>query len=481
MRRFFLAATMLTIVAGGPLQAQAGDREIAEQIIQKLKVQRDAGTLKDFTLDLKVDKGVVLMRGNVRESAQKQSVLSVTKGIEGIANVVDEITIASTAAPTAKPAVAATASPAVAAAAKPAVAATVKPAEAPVAAAAKPAVAATVKPAEASVATVVRPKAAITTAQAEKKPASSAEVNRPTNDSFSFKQALAAAAPKKAIVEIAKPVAPVTQASKPAAWQPASEVAMAAATDVDASSTVESDRTITSAVVNSLGTAQRQGRLKGFGVDVNTQQGRVYVTGRASSEEHRELITNLVRKTPGVVDVVDEIAVYGGEGAIPQPFVDNSSGEPTPLSDYAPNLTPVAVDAVERPGRSGTPAIATSARPINVPVQTAPYHMQNGQPMQAMPAGMGMQGGAMGSPMPMAPYAGGAAAPRYEQPYLPNYAWPGYAAYPNYAAVTYPQQYSPSAFPYIGPFYPYPQVPLGWRKVSLEWDDGWWFLDFTDR
>ena len=78
-------------------------------------------------------------------------------------------------------------------------------------------------------------------------------------------------------------------------------------------------------------------------------------------------------------------------------------------------------------------------------------------------------------------YGGGVGAPRYDAPNLPNYAWPGYAAYPNYAALTYPQQYSPSAWPYIGPFYPYPQVPLGWRKVSLEWDDGWWFLDFTDR
>ena len=65
--------------------------------------------------------------------------------------------------------------------------------------------------------------------------------------------------------------------------------------------------------------------------------------------------------------------------------------------------------------------------------------------------------------------------------HLPNYAWPSYAAYPNYAALTYPQQYSATAWPYIGPFYPYPQVPLGWRKVSLEWDDGWWHLDFRDR
>ena len=80
------------------------------------------------------------------------------------------------------------------------------------------------------------------------------------------------------------------------------------------------------------------------------------------------------------------------------------------------------------------------------------------------------------------PSAGNTPPPAaYDQPNMPNYSWPSYASYPNYAAVTYPKQYSASAWPYIGPFYPYPQVPLGWRKVSLEWDDGWWFLDFDDR
>ena len=88
-----------------------------------------------------------------------------------------------------------------------------------------------------------------------------------------------------------------------------------------------------------------------------------------------------------------------------------------------------------------------------------------------------------GQPMPMAmarsaavamPASGDAAS-------LPGYSWPSYAAHPNYGAVTYPGQYSASAWPYIGPFYPYPQVPLGWRKVTLEWDDGWWWLDFNNR
>ena len=92
-------------------------------------------------------------------------------------------------------------------------------------------------------------------------------------------------------------------------------------------------------------------------------------------------------------------------------------------------------------------------------------------------------GPAPGAPIPAyVPGVGGGVAPvRCDQPNMPNYAWPSYASYPNYGALTYPRQYSPTAWPFIGPFYPYPQVPLGWRKVTLEWDDGWWMLDFCDR
>ena len=88
-----------------------------------------------------------------------------------------------------------------------------------------------------------------------------------------------------------------------------------------------------------------------------------------------------------------------------------------------------------------------------------------------------------GNPMPMTAVGLGAPSgtPAYDNPQMPSYAWPSYAAYPNYAALTYPHQYSPTAWPYIGPFYPYPQVPLGWRKVMLEWDDGWWYLDFLSK
>ncbi|MCS7304042.1 MAG: BON domain-containing protein [Thermoguttaceae bacterium] len=135
------------------------------------------------------------------------------------------------------------------------------------------------------------------------------------------------------------------------------------------------------------------------------------------------------------------------------------------------------------------PMPQSSARPIGT-ARSASSNSSRAIPLAMAPAGEGSAPAATpvpthpvaGSPIPVSgvPISAGVSPVRYDQPHLPNYAWPSYAAYPNYAAVTYPKQYSPTAWPYIGPFYPYPQVPLGWRKVTLEWHDGWWWLDFDD-
>jgi hypothetical protein len=81
-----------------------------------------------------------------------------------------------------------------------------------------------------------------------------------------------------------------------------------------------------------------------------------------------------------------------------------------------------------------------------------------------------------GSPLPEGPAGGGAGAGA--MPGRPNYAWPSYAPHPNFSAVGYPTVYPWQAWPNIGPFYPYPEVPLDWRAVTLRWDDGIWWLDF---
>lgn len=66
----------------------------------------------------------------------------------------------------------------------------------------------------------------------------------------------------------------------------------------------------------------------------------------------------------------------------------------------------------------------------------------------------------------------------------PGYGAPGMGGapgYPGFGVDQYPKQHAAAAYPYIGPHYPYPQIPLGWQKVSLEWDDGYWWLDFKNR
>jgi hypothetical protein len=82
----------------------------------------------------------------------------------------------------------------------------------------------------------------------------------------------------------------------------------------------------------------------------------------------------------------------------------------------------------------------------------------------------------LGGPMPEGPAIPGAT--QASSPSYPNYAWPSYAPYPNFSAVGYPTVYPWQAWPNIGPFYPYPEVPLDWRAVTLRWDDGLWWLDF---
>lgn len=118
--------------------------------------------------------------------------------------------------------------------------------------------------------------------------------------------------------------------------------------------------------------------------------------------------------------------------------------------------------------------IETGPAPAKAPIEPP----SSGLPLQGIPMGAlppGAIPGPGGEPIPIAttPIPGPHDA---NPPRLPPYAWPTYAPYNNYSRVAYPEFYPPHAFPFIGPFYPFPHPPLGWRKVQLEWVDGhWWY------
>jgi len=264
------------------------------------------------------------------------------------------------------------------------------------------------------------------------------------------------------------------------------------------------------------------GQLTNYKIGVKYQDGSAWLYGHVTSEEQMNTALKVVFQTQEVKRIINALTVQPAEPANPLPAQAESKAkmakapspeaiEPAPgalapeRSEVAKSIRPAVPAKREQPSAGATakpvassfqlkpakPVAATQAaaqpasRPQAIPrVRTA---SRPGRPLpvalvqaaapapEAIPARQG--------PIPayVAGTGGGVAPVRYDQPHMPNYSWPSYAAYPNYGALTYPRQYSPTAWPYIGPFYPYPQVPLGWRKVTLEWDDGWWMLDFKDK
>jgi len=276
------------------------------------------------------------------------------------------------------------------------------------------------------------------------------------------------------------------------------------------------DTEIAQSIVKSLQDKKATGSLKGFNIGLRVEEGVVWLEGHVSSDTQHDMAIDVARRASGVKRVVDAIEVAQGNQVAAQPAKPIQSSKPVdqPRELMAADLTRPQVAgqhlATEAPGDfSFNPVKPASAeksvvesnsnqglRPLR-PVPTQAHRAATGQaPMAMAPAGhpayqVAANNRAHMAQQPMAvaqapgyyPNAAyGYAQPvRYDQPHMPRYAWPGYAAHPNYAAVSYPRQYSPMAWPYIGPFYPYPQVPLGWRKVTMEYEKGWWTLDFKAR
>lgn len=163
----------------------------------------------------------------------------------------------------------------------------------------------------------------------------------------------------------------------------------------------------------------------GADIAIVAQDGNVLLTGTCKDSSQKDRIIREVRGITGVVVIRDGMRIG----------------------------TPGNLMLVQDPG------IATA------PVAPFPVAPQGGPPATGNPI---VEPAPLGVP--------GQFSPEMGAPNLPPHAWPTYAPYNNVSRVGYPTAYPYNAFPFIGPYYPFPKVPLGWRKVTLEWEDGHWFL-----
>jgi len=416
MRRLFLGLAIATIAALSPCWVQADDQQIAQQIVQQLRQQKADGRLTGFGIDLEVESGIVWLKGHVTTPEQQQLVLDLARRVDGVTQVVNDITVK--AAPAAAPRSDAQVRPALL---KDGGESNVlhKPG-------------ALLGNLNRSMQRALRP---------EKK-----EASRKAEPTVAHK-APAPAEPTPAAPPALKPTA--VQTTQVAQTRPA------AATDEE----------LAEEVISRLRTQKERGTLRNFDVDVQVNEQVVWVSGRVASDEQQALVLDITRRVRGVKQVVNDLQVTS------QAPIQTVSA---PVVSAAPAMAPP----------SQMPAVVPSQVPAPLPYAPAPGMAMPGRqvPLAFAPAqSVAYNQQYVGQPMPEVPAAAGVARARFDNPAMPAYAWPSYAAYPNYAAVTYPRQYSPTAWPYIGPFYPYPQVPLGWRKVTMEWDDGWWWLDFKSK
>lgn len=252
------------------------------------------------------------------------------------------------------------------------------------------------------------------------------------------------------------------------------------------------DAQIAKQIIAKLNQHKQASKLTGFDLGVQVDKGTVTMMGQVASSDQAMLALDVARRIQGVKLVVNDLYVNQNKPqapaprpAAPQPVLAQQPAQPVVAAPQQPlpAARPVAYQQ-PMPHYNATGAIGSAvARPQmrrpqgQRPAAFAPSTIRQAS-AQVATANYVDGGSYAGNAVVGSGFGGGMVA---DNPSVPGYAWPSYAAAPNYGAVTYPQQYSATAWPYIGPFYPYPQVPLGWRKVSLEWDDGWWFLDFTKK
>jgi hypothetical protein len=198
------------------------------------------------------------------------------------------------------------------------------------------------------------------------------------------------------------------------------------------------NRDVAVAVSDALRQAGKAGQLRHYNIDVAVKDGTAELSGTVASPQQREEALRLVKGVAGVSHVVDKMTLLA-----PNPITQVQATAPT-------------VPAVQPPPGGAAPPPAVAPPPMR-------------EPLAAPPAGV--------IPEPVPVFAAPMPSPYdLNPPLMPPYAWPTYAPYNNFSRVAYPLAYPYQSWPFIGPFYPFPKIPPGWRSVKLEWEDGhWWF------
>lgn len=179
---------------------------------------------------------------------------------------------------------------------------------------------------------------------------------------------------------------------------------------------------------------QSSGKFQNYTIDVEVSDGEVTLTGTVASPAARAEIIRMTADHAGVRSVNNQIHLADEMKLV--------------VANYGPVIP---VDAT-----------AGAKEDINAPQPLAVGGADEQRVLE---------------PAPVNSFAGGV-MPYSDTPVMPPYSWPAYTPYNNFASMAYQTQYPSGAWPFIGPPHPYPMIPSGWRRVTLKWRGGYWWLKF---
>lgn len=489
MRRFFVGLAITAMLGMIPSQGRADDRQISQSIVKGLQAEQKNENLRGFDIDLEVDDGDVYLRGTVSSTEQEELAVDIARRVEGVRQVINELEIKemkptresssdessdneSSREPSRTESRTITKAPSVLSSLKKVSTPVSRHIEAEeVSLEESPAIDSTDQSRELANQIIARLKREKSAGRLQ---GFSIDVEVENGVAW-LNGKVANAEQQTRVLESVRRVPGVKQV-------------------VNGLSITQPTRTpseVAQQIVSVLRDKKARGEIKDFSVDVEVDNGIVWLTGYAASPSQQQIILDAARYVPGVTKVVNDMTIGGPSRTrnmqvAAQTEIESSRTpvvpRPLPLRDAAVGSEIAGSRPAPGANRSGQPSLQY----VWVPAGASPAATAAQTPLAFAPARSASYlnaTGQSGDPVPMnASVPGMGIAPaRFDHPQLPQYAWPSYSPYPNYGSITYPKQYSPMAWPYIGPFYPYPQVPLGWRKVELKWKDGWWQLDFKDQ
>ena len=71
MRRL-LVVLSIAVAALGPVTVRADDKQIADSVIEQLRLRQESGELRGFKIELQVDQGTVWLTGRVPNEQQQK-------------------------------------------------------------------------------------------------------------------------------------------------------------------------------------------------------------------------------------------------------------------------------------------------------------------------------------------------------------------------------------------------------------------------